>query len=365
MSSDAIVLTATVTPQVAVRRSDPDIRAADYRRAIVSWTRVARRLGMRLVVAENSGYGAARLVSTSSVVPLDIPIPPSAVLERGKGAAEALIVRGALDQLELANGSRVVKATGRLRLSNPRSSLRALPHSAFVRISLDDALGQADTRCFAARLDVITALLDGIEDEIDDDRGVYIEHAAYRRLRHSIDAGEAVFDRFPREPRIRGVSGTSNQRYVAGPDTMRFRLSSAASRVVPAVGPEQRRVRLLTRDQGGWFDDGWASTVVVRRVRRRGSTIMICGRLPSEYEALRGQRLTIRCDGREVLSRDLPIGAFSWNAPMPPGEPDSMVEVEIRAERSFIPSEMGLNDDLRRLAFVLDEVRIGEPEPRT
>ena len=67
VSDDALTITATVTPHVSVERSDPALRARDYRTAMSSWVKVSGHLGMRLVVAENSGHDTASLIRRGHV----------------------------------------------------------------------------------------------------------------------------------------------------------------------------------------------------------------------------------------------------------------------------------------------------------
>lgn len=115
--------------------------------------------------------------------------------------------------------------------------------------------------------------------------------------------------------------------------------------------------RGVARATRGWFDDMWAGPNVSRRLVGSGQTLAMRGRLPSEYADLAGQRLRVTCNHKLLADRDLASGAFSWDLPLPAHGDDS-VEINIRARRSFVPKRLGLSNDGRRLAFVLDELKL-------
>ncbi len=114
----------------------------------------------------------------------------------------------------------------------------------------------------------------------------------------------------------------------------------------------------ITKATRGWFDDDWAGPVVTRRLAGNGRTLALRGRVPSEYPDLVGQRLKVTCDGNVLTHRDLAAGSFTWDLPLPAGG-DDVVEIRIVARRSFVPKRIGLNRDVRRLAFYLDELALG------
>ena len=115
--------------------------------------------------------------------------------------------------------------------------------------------------------------------------------------------------------------------------------------------------RGIRRANGGWFDDKWAGPNVIRQLDGEGRTLALRGRLPGEYPNLAGQRLKVTCNGTVLARRDLASGSFSWELPLPT-RGDGSVEVKISARRTFVPKRFGLNEDGRRLAFVLDELAL-------
>ncbi len=118
----------------------------------------------------------------------------------------------------------------------------------------------------------------------------------------------------------------------------------------------------VTRATRGWYDDIWAGPTVTRQLVGNGRTLKIRGRVPGAYPRLARQRLKVKCNGavvahRTVVADDVESGAFSWDLTLPPRDGDH-VEIKIRARRSFVPKRLGLNQDGRRLAFLLDELRL-------
>lgn len=138
------------------------------------------------------------------------------------------------------------------------------------------------------------------------------------------------------------------------------RLSRLGSISEPWITSACERVhtRAATRATHGWFDDHWAGPRVTRRFASKGRTLALRGRMPSEYSGLAGQRLTVSCDGTVLTTRDVSSGSFSWDLQLPMHSRDDGVEIEIAARRWFVPKKYGLNGDLRRLAFYLDELTL-------
>ena len=158
--------------------------------------------------------------------------------------------------------------------------------------------------------------------------------------------------------------------FIYGADTLRSsfrRWTSRHPRLSARLGPWPDRslnsvvewvhrtsVRRATR---GWFDDMWAGPTVTRQLVGSGRTLVVRGHLPGEYPDLTGQRLKVTCDKTVLVRRDLPPGEFAWDLPLPERDHDR-VEIKIVARRSFVPKRFGLNNDTRRLAFVLAELAL-------
>lgn len=123
---------------------------------------------------------------------------------------------------------------------------------------------------------------------------------------------------------------------------------------------ERVRIAALTKGVQGWFDDNWAGPSVTRHFYGGGEALVIRGRLPpaSECPKLHGQRLTVLCNGRVLSGCDVVPGSFTLNLPIPADEVKGPIEIKLRAARSFVPKSSGMNGDIRRLAYYIDELAI-------
>jgi glycosyltransferase involved in cell wall biosynthesis len=106
----------------------------------------------------------------------------------------------------------------------------------------------------------------------------------------------------------------------------------------------------------GWYADGWATKKTHFVLRRSGEEIRIRGSLPPVSEGLRGQRLRISCNGVRLTELAVAFGDFEHVVSLKALAADEMLEVTIEAARSFVPRDEGLNDDPRRLAYLLRDV---------
>jgi hypothetical protein len=91
-------------------------------------------------------------------------------------------------------------------------------------------------------------------------------------------------------------------------------------------------------------------------VRANGDRIRIRGSLPDISERLRGQSLQISCNGVRLRKFPVPFGDFEEVVPLNTPAAGELLEITIEAARWFVPSDEGLNDDPRRLAYLLREV---------
>jgi glycosyltransferase involved in cell wall biosynthesis len=129
------------------------------------------------------------------------------------------------------------------------------------------------------------------------------------------------------------------------------------NRLVKRVGARAMR-RTEAGLSRGWYGDGWATTVVDRVLWPYGATLHLRGRIP-EGAPLEGQELTVAVDGVEVASQPLDSGAFAIDVAIPEMPARRMVEVQLRATRSWRPGGSGRQRDARRLSYLLDELTIG------
>ncbi|MGH7820426.1 MAG: glycosyltransferase family 2 protein, partial [Candidatus Binatia bacterium] len=112
----------------------------------------------------------------------------------------------------------------------------------------------------------------------------------------------------------------------------------------------------------GWYGDGWVAPGLRLVLRRDGSTFRLRGRLPS-FPQLRGQVLDVILNRHPIGCYDIAPGPFELSIPV--DDHGSVLEIEIRASRSFVPAVDLGSDDPRRLAFVLDEVLWESADQRT
>jgi glycosyltransferase involved in cell wall biosynthesis len=136
------------------------------------------------------------------------------------------------------------------------------------------------------------------------------------------------------------------------------KLSGWSTRLVATLGARARGRSMagLTR---GWYPDGWASKVVDRVIWSNGSTLRIRGRLPEGFTPLHGQELIVEADGVQLACHRLPPGVFSIDVVIPDTHRRRLMEVRLRATRSFVPGGRGRSRDTRHLSYLLDELSIG------
>jgi len=106
----------------------------------------------------------------------------------------------------------------------------------------------------------------------------------------------------------------------------------------------------------GWYADEWATQTAHFLVHRNGDRIRIRGSLPQISERLRGQRLQVSCNGVRLKEFPVAFGDFEEVVALHKSIADELLEITIEAARWFVPSDEGLNDDPRRLAYLLREV---------
>jgi hypothetical protein len=156
-SKTVVLLTATVTPNVASRLSvtDPDVRLSQYQQALLSWQDALDPRFFEMAVVETSGAAESDLLAALSAK--DRPtvrvlrhLPTASQIERGKGAIELAAVLSAIDSMpDLLAESTLYKSTGRLPLVNSaRIVSPLLPATVRVRMTADRSW--ADTRIFGA-----------------------------------------------------------------------------------------------------------------------------------------------------------------------------------------------------------------------
>jgi hypothetical protein len=212
--SIVLLLTATIDPgaTIMVVRRDPLIRLQDYRTALESW--LSSGAIPRIVFCENSGYDLTSLQRLATPhVGRDVEFISVSGNQhgatKGKGYAELSMIEHAMQRSELiSNSDVVVKCTGRLTVRNATRVLRSAAACDFdVMCSLRQHLTFADSRLFAATPEFIRHYLLPKADMIDDNAGVYFEHALACATTSAL-ADRKRWRPFPIFPRIEGISGT-------------------------------------------------------------------------------------------------------------------------------------------------------------
>lgn len=131
------------------------------------------------------------------------------------------------------------------------------------------------------------------------------------------------------------------------------------NRYVPSARARRRITRVTHRwiarilqDSQGLFSDGWASRRLRYMLPAGSGKLRICGYLP-EISQLKGQALSVLCDGYDVLRQDVPFGKFDLTTDPFPAASPRPANIEIRATKFLIPARTGLSDDNRKLAYQL------------
>lgn len=209
-SRRVVVLTATIrvderVPSVSVRSIDGRMR--QYVSAIESWQKASRQANYRLIVSENSGMSEELRMSLGcSVEVVQSRIPSAAELHLGKGYCEAL----SLSQLlpSLGENSFIVKCSGRSSLANAARLLSRLDQGISVLVEPTLDLGWIDSRLFAGDKQFFVRLTERALAQIDEKRGVYLEHILAREVASGVLEG-ATTRILPLTPVFQGSSGTS------------------------------------------------------------------------------------------------------------------------------------------------------------
>ena len=240
-----LLLTATVRPSPGIagsRHNDVDQRLAEYRVAIAHAVRVARSVGARVVVAENSGASLADLVpgrEHRSTVELDAaPVSDPVEVRAGKGFAEMKLVAGARRRCPaVADASLVWKLTGRYRIRNLAALIHATPAADLTVNLRRHPRPWADLWVWSAS----SRGLDALETHADafrTDPGA-AEPAEVRMFgvvqRLRVQSSLSVSPRLPIEPRISGVRGWDGRRYDDTRQRAKWAVRSIARRVTPEL----------------------------------------------------------------------------------------------------------------------------------
>ena len=217
-----LVLTAAIDPRGCpdVHRSDPALRENDYIDALGRWITLMKGVCFRILFIENSGIDLRSFrsrIQHSGNVDIIQYTEASDVIAKGKGNAEGRIIERIAEYLEESAHSGVVaKCTGRLWVNNFDACVKDLrPPEPFFRLTIRRNLDIADSRFFICDCSTWQKYLRGMDNEVDEPSGVFLEHVLARRALRAIGDG-VPFRPFRRLPRIQGVSATTGHNYTRG-----------------------------------------------------------------------------------------------------------------------------------------------------
>lgn len=234
MSDVLLFITATIdcgqTPEV--RRNDPVKRRQDYLIAFRTW--MSLNCDADVLLCENSNAdlssfreAAARHESDTAVRLISFAGNVGAQL-RGKGYGEIEMLSYAFDMIpELKDYRYIIKISGRYRVINGIELVaRIRQMSADLICDIHANLTYGDTRTVAFKPHVALTHLIPFQEEIDDTRGVLIEHLMARCVHRTLLAG-GTWAPLPCTPFCDGISGSWNtpQR-----DTLLYRVKQDVKR---------------------------------------------------------------------------------------------------------------------------------------
>ena len=153
--------------------------------------------------------------------------------------------------------------------------------------------------------------------------------------------------------------------FLYGADTYEMMLMRALERWMPQIASSATtRLRAIVRNvaervklgalSDGWYWDRWVTTRARFQFHREGRALALCGTLPEVFPVLRGQAIDALVDGRVAVRQSLEFGKFRILIPVEPGP--RLVDVELRSPKFFVPRRRGLNEDRRKLCYLLDSI---------
>jgi hypothetical protein len=234
MSDVLVFITATIncgqTPDV--KRTDPEERQQDYLTAFRAW--MSLNCDADIVFCENSQADLAPFREEADKHTGDCTIRllsfagNDGAQQKGKGYGEIEMLRYAFNTLpDLQNYRYIIKVSGRYRISNgPQLIEQIRKMSADLICDVHAYLTYGDTRTVAFTPHIALTHLLPYRDEIDDTRGVIIEHLMAKCLHRTLLAGGS-WAPLPCTPLCDGISGSWNtpQR-----DTLAYRVKQNVKR---------------------------------------------------------------------------------------------------------------------------------------
>ena len=234
MSDVLIFITATFdsgkTPQV--KRINPEERKQDYLTAFRMWMSLNCKADIVFCENSNADLSSFREVAAKqgddSTIRLISFAGNAGAQQKGKGYGEIEMLRYAFDTIpELRDYRYIVKVSGRYRVKNGDKVIERIRQmSADLICDIHANLTYGDTRTVAFKPQIALAHLIPYQDELDETRGVIIEHLMARCLHRTLLAGGS-WAPLPCTPICDGISGSWNtpQR-----DTLLYRIKQDIKR---------------------------------------------------------------------------------------------------------------------------------------
>lgn len=111
----------------------------------------------------------------------------------------------------------------------------------------------------------------------------------------------------------------------------------------------------------GLYVDGWAAPELHYMLPQGRGQVLIEGTVPERQRRLRGQTLTIECNGRNLGRFPLPRGKFHVRAEVPGECQGRTLTLKLRARCWTVPPHLPYWGDRRRLAYLITGIRWSEP----
>jgi hypothetical protein len=213
-----LLLTATVHPRstVFVQRSDPMARLTDYRIALNRW--LAEPAVGKIIFCENSGAALDQFytdVESENAHNQEVRFvsytAPEADGARGKGYGELGILSHVLSSQIFGVSDRILKVTGRYAIDNFEKILADIRRfrNADIITSAWHLHKLIPSECFYAAVAFLERYMLGKRELIDDVGGFFFEHALAQAVTEAVQNGAVHFE-FTDQPRLAGMSGTTN-----------------------------------------------------------------------------------------------------------------------------------------------------------
>lgn len=253
---NTLLLTSTIIPTAEAnitRRSNPDIRRADYEDALRFYLNLSNKAFDQIIFCENSG---ADLTSLELIAKNENPNSVDVLFhssvsdcnpDYGKGHSELLMMdRVYNDFIEQNNESRVYwKITGRIKIKNIEKLIIKAPANFEIYIDIRlvpkwlTFFGNdhwADTRIIGfTNKGYRKYLLNKKSIVGTPDNSYIVEYALFQSLMNSYDSGEPVLPRFNVQPVMVGVGAESLKNYNDFPSRLKNVVRSFSRCIMPKL----------------------------------------------------------------------------------------------------------------------------------